>query len=246
MNAVWIEETCTLPVRLTPRSATTRTDLLENVPIRAGFACFQWMLREEPKKDLAMCRYRVFPSNGPLRENRFPKLVPRSSVHDTDPGRDRYDVMITAEQGVLAGQKNTLLLFPERLGIVLSPTLSARIQLTELDSIFSHPLLHTKTRPNAWTSWSDAIGYQATAPAGVEFEHYYFTLEATIAGLGICVAPWHLVADDIRLGRLLAPFGFHQRNYSYIAKRSPEHNKKLDLFCTWLACQAEQDSSPSA
>ena len=52
----------------------------------------------------------------------------------------------------------------------------------------------------------------------------------------------HLVADDIRLGRLLAPFGFHQSDYAYVAKRSPEHNKKLDLFCTWLACQAEQDS----
>ncbi|WP_339527338.1 LysR substrate-binding domain-containing protein [Pseudomonas sp. EL_65y_Pfl2_R96] len=174
------------------------------------------------------------------------KIRLNSFVHTTDPDRDRYDVMITAEQGAVEGQKNTLLLFPERLGIVLSPALSARIQLTELDSIFLHPLLHTKTRPNAWTSWSDAIGYQATAPAGAEFEHYYFTLEAAIAGLGICVAPWHLVADDIRLGRLLAPFGFHQSHYAYIARRSPEPNKKLDLFCTWLACQAEQDSFPGS
>ncbi|WP_367371921.1 LysR substrate-binding domain-containing protein [Pseudomonas lini] len=170
------------------------------------------------------------------------KICLNSFVHATDPDRDRYDVMITAEQGVLEGQKNTLLLFPERLGIVLSPALSARIQLTELSSIFLHPLLHTKTRPNAWASWSDAIGHEVTAPVGVEFEHYYFTLEAAISGLGICVAPWHLVADDIRLGRLLAPFGFHQSDYSYIAKRHPGPDKKLDLFCAWLAGQAEQDS----
>ncbi|XVN17625.1 LysR substrate-binding domain-containing protein [Pseudomonas corrugata] len=154
--------------------------------------------------------------------------------------------MITAEQGRQGDQENTLLLFPERLGIVLSPALSARIQLTELSSIFLHPLLHTKTRPNAWTSWGDAIGYQASAPAGLEYEHYYFTLEAAIAGLGICVAPWHLVADDIRLGRLLAPFGFHQSSYRYVAKRSPERSKKLELFCEWLMAQAQRDGLPGA
>ncbi|QBZ91877.1 LysR family transcriptional regulator [Pseudomonas viciae] len=169
------------------------------------------------------------------------KIRLSSPVHTTDPGRDRYDVMITAEQGVVGDPKNTVLLFPERLGIVLSPTLSARIQLTDLNSIFSHPLLHTKTRPDAWINWGDAIGYRGTPPTGLEYEHYYFTLEAAIAGLGICVAPWHLVADDIRLGRLVAPFGFHPSRYAYIAKRSAQHSKKLELFCAWLVRQAEQD-----
>ncbi|WP_422777036.1 LysR substrate-binding domain-containing protein [Pseudomonas mediterranea] len=174
---------------------------------------------------------------------KYPDIKVRlsSSGDTTDPGRDRYDVMITAEQGPLSAQENTLLLFPERLGIVLSPALSARIQLTELSSIFRHPLLHTKTRPNAWASWGDAIGYQATAPAGLEYEHYYFTLEAAIAGLGICVAPWHLVADDVRLGRLLAPFGFHQSSYCYVAKRGLERSKKVELFCGWLVGEAERE-----
>lgn len=176
----------------------------------------------------------------------YPQIKIRlsSPVHGTDPGRDRHDVMITAEQDVVDERKNTVLLFPERLGIVLAPSLSARIQLTDLSSIFRHPLLHTKTRPDAWANWGDAMGYPASAPAGLEYEHYYFTLEAAIAGLGIGVAPWHLVADDIRLGRLVAPFGFQPSRYSYIAKRSAQHSKKLDLFCAWLARQAEQDGLP--
>jgi LysR family transcriptional regulator, glycine cleavage system transcriptional activator len=174
------------------------------------------------------------------------KIRLSSPVHATDPDRDRHDVMITAEQGVVAGQENTVLLFPERLGIVLSPALFARVPLPDLDSIFSHPLLHTKTRPDAWTNWGDAIGHQATPPAGLEYEHYYFTLEAAIAGLGICVAPWHLVADDIRLGRLVAPFGFHQSRYAYVAKRSAGPNRKLDLFCAWLMRQAEQHGVPGS
>ncbi|WP_434574284.1 LysR family transcriptional regulator [Pseudomonas sp. Z3-6] len=177
----------------------------------------------------------------------YPQIKIRlsSPIHGTDPGRDRYDVMITAEQDVVDECENTVLLFPERLGIVLAPSLSARIPLTDLSSIFRHPLLHTKTRPDAWANWGDAMGYPASAPAGLEYEHYYFTLEAAIAGLGIGVAPWHLVADDIRLGRLVAPFGFQPSRYTYIAKRSAQHSKKRDLFCAWLARQAEQDGLPS-
>jgi DNA-binding transcriptional LysR family regulator len=45
---------------------------------------------------------------------------------------------------------------------------------------------------------------------GPEFEHYYFTLEAAVAGLGVAIAPWHLVMDDIRAGRLVAPLGFDE------------------------------------
>ncbi len=81
------------------------------------------------------------------------KIRLSSPVHGSDPGRDRYDVMITAEQGIVGEQKNTVRLFPERLGVVLSPTLSARIQLADVGSIFSHPLLLTKTRPDAWANW---------------------------------------------------------------------------------------------
>jgi LysR family transcriptional regulator, glycine cleavage system transcriptional activator len=173
------------------------------------------------------------------------KIRLSSPVAGADPGRDRYDVMITAEQDVMGEPENTVVLFPERLGIVLSPALAARLQLTDLSSIFKHPLLHTRTRPDAWANWADAVGYRGTPPTGLEYEHYYFTLEAAIAGLGVCVAPWHLVADDIRLGRLMAPFGFHPSRYVYLAKRSAQHSKKLELFCAWLARQAERDAPPS-
>ncbi|MFL6536356.1 MAG: LysR substrate-binding domain-containing protein [Pseudomonas sp.] len=173
------------------------------------------------------------------------KIRLSSPVAGADPARDRYDVMITAEQDAIGEQENTVVLFPERLGIVLSPALAARLQLTDVNSIFKHPLLHTRTRPDAWANWADAVGYRGTPPTGLEYEHYYFTLEAAIAGLGVCVAPWHLVADDIRLGRLMAPFGFHPSRYVYLAKRSAQHSKKLELFCAWLARQAERDAPPS-
>ncbi|HAB02307.1 MAG TPA: LysR family transcriptional regulator, partial [Pseudomonas sp.] len=49
---------------------------------------------------------------------------------------------------------------------------------------------------------TDALQY------GQAFEHLYYLLEAAVAGLGVAIAPQPLVADDLRAGRLSAPWGF--------------------------------------
>jgi DNA-binding transcriptional LysR family regulator len=92
--------------------------------------------------------------------------------------------------------------------------------------------------------WGLAAGCAAPVAEGREFEHYYFTLEAAIAGLGICIAPWHLVIDDIRSGRLIAPLGFSASTYRYVARRSRKQDKKLDLFCHWLQSLAALSPLP--
>ena len=56
--------------------------------------------------------------------------------------------------------------------------------------------------------WSESLGCRLPTQVDPDFEHYYFTLEAAIEGLGISVAPWHLVVDDSSACRLLAPFDF--------------------------------------
>ncbi|KPA98394.1 LysR substrate-binding domain-containing protein, partial [Pseudomonas asplenii] len=45
---------------------------------------------------------------------------------------------------------------------------------------------------------------------GQGFEHLYYLLEAAVAGLGVAIAPQALVADDLRAGRLVAPWGFNE------------------------------------
>ncbi|WP_211462768.1 LysR substrate-binding domain-containing protein [Collimonas silvisoli] len=179
--------------------------------------------------------------------SRHPEIDIRLSSSDRviNLDRERYDLIITIDAASDCDQVNVLSLFPERLGPVLAPALATAIQLLKPEDLADKPLLHTKTRPNAWQMWGKAIGYEGSVPSGAEFEHYYFTLEAAIAGLGICVAPWHLVIDDIRLGRLVAPFGFHESSYRYVAKRSRQRDKKLDNFCAWLISQAEQTALPT-
>lgn len=73
-----------------------------------------------------------------------------------------------------------------------------------------------------------------------EFEHFYFMLEAAVGGLGVCIAPWPLVADDIIAGRLIAPFGFIESGQEYIALRRRRRNKKATTFCRWLHDVADE------
>lgn len=173
----------------------------------------------------------------------------RTSGPHGDLERSRCDVVITVEAGeprspAVADAAITLPLFPERLGPVLAPSLAKRFRLSTPDDLMQHTLLQSETRLNAWPMWASAYGCALPPLAAVAYEHYYFTLQAAVAGLGVCVAPWHLVADDVAAGRLLAPLGFCDSGYRYVAQRRPQRSQKLDLFCQWLQAQAAQSASP--
>jgi LysR family transcriptional regulator, glycine cleavage system transcriptional activator len=75
--------------------------------------------------------------------------------------------------------------------------------------------LQTSTRPDAWTNWERLVGHTFQEGGTREFEHFYFSLQAAVAGLGVAIGPWHLVRDDISAGVLAAPFGFVADGSSY-------------------------------
>lgn len=80
------------------------------------------------------------------------------------------------------------------------------------------PRLHTRTRLGAWQEWAAAAGElapPASAMAGQTFDHFYFSLQAAVAGLGVAIGPWHLVRDDLDSGVLAAPQGFVEDGSRY-------------------------------
>lgn len=77
------------------------------------------------------------------------------------------------------------------------------------------PQLHTRTRPRAWAEWAAAAGRVAQGGSVQTFEHFYFSLQAAVAGLGVAIGPWHLVCDDIESGLLVAPLGFVEDGSRY-------------------------------
>ncbi|WP_077965082.1 LysR substrate-binding domain-containing protein [Ensifer adhaerens] len=75
--------------------------------------------------------------------------------------------------------------------------------------------LHTKTRPNAWETWAKTANCPAPEQRGQSFEHFYISLQAAIAGIGVAIGPWQLVRDDIDNGILSAPLGFVEDGSRY-------------------------------
>lgn len=174
---------------------------------------------------------------------RYPDIEIRLQTNPRadDSNAKRVDLTIQVEES-MSDKLIGLHLFCEHLGPVLAPSLATRMNLrTHLD-LEGKTLLQSRGRMNAWPMWASAMGYPAPQVQGLSFDHYYFALEAAIGGLGIAIAPRHLVADDLRAGRLVAPFGFCPSGLHYVAKPSLQRNSRLDVFCNWLKGQADQFS----
>ncbi len=109
------------------------------------------------------------------------------------------------------------------------------------DYVQNHPekqwtLLHTRTRPQAWKDW-EILSTQSISPQTEEFfDHFYFSLQAAVAGMGVAIGPRVLVADDIKNGLLVAPFGFVNTPVDYVvlSSKKPQTCEKTNRFITWL------------
>lgn len=103
-------------------------------------------------------------------------------------------------------------LMAEQICAVVSPQLAARIDPTKPETLFANKLLYTTSRLQAWPQWAGAKGLElapleAALSEGQGFDHLYYLMEAAVAGLGVAIAPKLLVEDDLKSGRLIAPWG---------------------------------------
>ncbi|MBA4502584.1 LysR family transcriptional regulator [Marinobacterium marinum] len=100
-------------------------------------------------------------------------------------------------------------LAPERIGPVLRPDLLPDTLPCTPATLLRLPLLETLSRPQAWPQW---CRQQKLHPRQLSiaqsFEHLNYMLEAALVGLGVAIAPAYLVEEDLRTGRLIAPWGF--------------------------------------
>lgn len=101
----------------------------------------------------------------------------------------------------------------------------------------SAPRLHTKTRPDAWSRWQEDAGQPQNDEAPTQtFEHFYFSLQAAVAGLGVAIGPCRLVCDDLEAGLLVAPLGFvpDGTGYHLLAPARPEPGSPHETLANWL------------
>ena len=173
----------------------------------------------------------------------LPGLTLHLAAQDGDfaPRLDGLDAALLLGQAPWPAGWNVHELGRERIGPVFSPALPGAGQLARqpLQAVLEQPLLHTRSRPQAWPTWAACNGLDATQlRQGAGFEHLYYLLEAAAAGLGIAIAPQPLVADDLAKGRLIAPWGFVDTEGQWVLCTTGQaRHPQVQALAAWLQRQ---------
>ncbi|MCU1727216.1 LysR family transcriptional regulator [Pseudomonas sp. 7P_10.2_Bac1] len=164
---------------------------------------------------------------------------------DLDPRRSGLDAWLVFAEPPWPTDMQVYELASERIGPVLSPRYVHYPQLCQApaSALLGEPLLHTTSRPQAWPSWAQQSAINVgDLKYGQGFEHLYYLLEAAVAGLGVAIAPEPLVAEDLRAGRLTAPWGFKQTPAQlalWVPKRVADGRARQ--LAQWLKAELAQD-----
>jgi LysR family glycine cleavage system transcriptional activator len=130
-------------------------------------------------------------------------------------------------------------LVDEWVGPVVSPEYWQRVK-SNLSTI---KLIHSDTRPKAWSNWSNISGDKSLLNNSYQtFAHFYFCFQAAVDGLGAAIGSYPLVVDDLKRGNLIAPFGFVLSGNSYIllGQESTSVNDLEKQFISWIQNQLLQ------
>ncbi|MGF6477272.1 LysR family glycine cleavage system transcriptional activator [Pantoea dispersa] len=128
-------------------------------------------------------------------------------------------------------------LFTEKVGPVCRPDRISKLFISTdagLQPAQDAVRLHTRTRPYAWSEWASAKGASTAGAKGQTFDHFYFSLQAAVAGLGVAIGSWYQVCDDLENGVLAAPQGFIEDGSRYYLL-SPEPFEPGSLQADLLA-----------
>lgn len=127
----------------------------------------------------------------------------------------------------------------ERIGPILAPELAQQLDLHNVQQLVGQPLLHTRSRQQAWPEWAQRNQLSAQALSmGQGFPHLSHLLEAVSAGLGIGIAPEQLIRADLQHNRLLAPLGFVSTSaWLCLQVHNPTQRKPIEKLVQQLSCK---------
>ncbi len=115
--------------------------------------------------------------------------------------------------------------------------------LSHPSDLAQHALLCSLHRPNDWPAWLAAAGMaEIDGNNGLKFENAVLAYQAAIDELGVTIAQRALVADDLRAGRLVAPFSLTVRTSGAYYLAYPPHRPKSERLIAleeWLLTEAQ-------
>ena len=128
------------------------------------------------------------------------------------------------------------------IGPVMKPSLADRFAADPLAA----PRLAAQSHPQGWAIWAAMAGFELAPAPEQPFAHVHYALDAALAGLGVAIMSWPLVAEEIAEGRLVAPFGFRRAESAFALIAAPGgESRSLAVFRKWLVDQGAQTPEPA-
>ena len=126
---------------------------------------------------------------------------------------------------------------PNHIGPVMTPALARRYAADPLAA----PRLSSQSHPQGWAIWAAIAGIELAPAPEQPFAHVHFALDAALAGLGIAILSWPLVAEEVTEGRLVAPLGFRRAESAFALLAAPGgESRSLAAFRRWLVAQGKR------
>jgi DNA-binding transcriptional LysR family regulator len=134
-------------------------------------------------------------------------------------------------------------LCPENLVAIAAPDI-----LAQPGAVLPNlPLLHLRTRQNAWAAHFETLGLPVhAARRGMVFDQFATMIAAAIHGAGVAIVPTYLIERDLDRGALvpvlphLPPKGMGDMYYVVMPKGV--HNPTAARFRHWIMAQARASS----
>jgi len=167
-----------------------------------------------------------------------------SSGGPIDFARTGVDLAIRRQDFPIAPGITCEPLMDEWLGPVCSPAYAKKLRGKH--AVQAVTLLHTRSRPHAFRDWAKATPRHVQAKRELTFGHFGLSLQSAVAGLGLAIGPYPLVADALQTGQLAAPFGFVRGDIGYVllSPSRTETDPRLPILETWLRAQAKGLNPP--
>ncbi|SEO15793.1 transcriptional regulator GcvA [Pseudomonas sp. ok266] len=121
---------------------------------------------------------------------------------------------------------------------VCSPALAKTLR-TPAD-LANHALLQVSgATAGDWSAWLRAAGQRPQLAEGprLTFDLALMAVQAAVDGQGVCIGRSTYVEDDLRAGRLVAPFDLRLQDelgFYLVAPHETAQSKKIVAFRTWL------------
>jgi LysR family glycine cleavage system transcriptional activator len=131
-------------------------------------------------------------------------------------------------------------LFPADFTPVCAPALAKRLKSPE--DLRGVTLLRVAHAANEWPQWFKAIGVSKLRAAGPEFEYYGQALQAASDGVGVAIGISPYVDDDVKAGRLVAPFALSVskgEHWYLIWRDSRKDEAAFRAFRSWIVGAAK-------